>query len=738
MKILAMTHPGTNSRGLFLDMVQGVRDLGHEVLQLELGPVRDTFVALRRQGESAMARGGDLIHELIERNGVDLTMAMWSNGVHGLPICHQPDGTSLSLLERHGHPLLFYWWDAPHWASEGQELDYVPSGLYGGEHQFHCINNPGTASEMSMMGFRNVIPQPNGVNPDRFRPQPGIRQDYDLVFISGSGDPPPTPVMLEELKRDEPDVDRIRRDVAASLGPALDRLAAGFDEPVQQPMRRLLDGIVEARLSARHRPALVHLREALRRWPDLAPAADTLVRDVHRYVRVMSTIRGMEEWERPFLVAYLSRHFRCLRVGQQAYDAWGVEGDATGFVDYDRQSEVYARGRVALNVSRWQDDVGVNSKIFEITATGVACLQAYRGGVEELFEAGREILVFRSPGEARERLAEALASGRVEELAAAGRQRTLRDHTWAARMDRVLDLVATAWRQRGRPVERPVRVAAGPPAVSPTGHRLAFVLSPMRSGSTLLRRMISAHPCLASPPETWFLLPLLNLWEGEGDGPGFNRRQAAVALQSVADHDTFVDACRAFASQLYSRHLPPGGACVVDKTPMYLKIAHELARLFPEAKFIVLVREPRATAWSLHTWAKAPTALDAAIVSTAANVRCQYDFSQAHPGRVHVVRYEDLCCRPEPACDGLCRFLGTRFDPAMIDYGTHGDPTPGYGDEKALQHGRPHTQSLRRWGVELTEARQRRLAEACTAEVLRFFGYEELGDLAVPSVAGVA
>ena len=103
-----------------------------------------------------------------------------------------------------------------------------------------------------------------------------------------------------------------------------------------------------------------------------------------------------------------------------------------------------------------------------------------------------------------------------------------------------------------------------------------------------------------------------------------------------------------------------------------------------------------------------------------------------------MVRYEDLCCRPEPACDGLCRFLGTHFDPAMIDYGTHGDPTPGYGDEKTLQHGQPHTQSLRRWGVELTEACQRRLAEACTAEILRFFGYEELGDLAVPSVAGVA
>ena len=455
MKILALTHPGTNSRELFLDIVAGARDLGHEILTLELGPLRSVFNALRRQGPAATDAGGELIHQLIDRNGIGLTMAMWSNGVRGLPLYEKTtDGTTIPLLELLGHPLLHYWWDAPHWSNEGRDLDDVVQGLFRGESQFHYITSPATGQEMAFMGFRNVICQPNGVNPDRFCPQPGIEKEYDLVFISGPGDPPPTRVMLEELKRDDPDVDRIRRDVAGSLGPQLDRLTERFADTLREPMRRLFEGLVEARLAERHAPALAHLREALRRAPDLAHAADALLTDVRAYVTAMNTIRQIETWERPFLVTYLSRHFRCLRIGHQSYDAWGIGGDVRSFVDYERQSEVYARARFALNVSRWQDDVGTNSKIFEITASGVACLAAYRSGVEDLFEDGTEIVLFGSPAEARQRLAEALSAGpdRWEALADAGRKRTLRDHTWARRMEVVLDMVECYRRKRGQTV----------------------------------------------------------------------------------------------------------------------------------------------------------------------------------------------------------------------------------------------------------------------------------------------
>jgi hypothetical protein len=421
-------------------------------------------------------------------------------------------------------------------------------------------------------------------------------------------------------------------------------------------------------------------------------------------------------------------------MGQQGYDAWGVAGDASGYIEYDRQSEIYARGRVALNVMRWQDDVGLNSKVFEITACGAACLQMHRGGIETLFEPGREILVARTPGEARELLADTLREpGRCEELAAAGRARTLAEHTWARRLATVMQLVELD--PAATTPEAPPRVRTPARGVSPTGARLAFVLAPMRSGSTLLRRVLDAHWQLASPPESWFLLPLLNLWEGAGEHLDFNPRQAAAALQSVATRETFIESCRDFAAAIYSPLLPPGGACVIDKTPFYLKIAEILPDLFPQAKFIVLARDPRATAWSLYTWDKVThESLEAPILGTAAYFRKQHAFCMNHPERTLIVHYEQLCCQPEAVSRALCAFLGAEYDPAMIEYGSGGDGRPGYGDEKSLRHGRPHTESLCRWeagpeggGMSLDD--QRRLAESCEADALSFFGYHQLAGL---------
>jgi len=82
---------------------------------------------------------------------------------------------------------------------------------------------------------------------------------------------------------------------------------------------------------------------------------------------------------------------------------------------------------------RWQDDIGLNIKAAEITASGTACLCARRVGLDELW-GPEEIASFDGPGEAAERASELLSNpSALETLAEAGRERTLRDHTWANR-----------------------------------------------------------------------------------------------------------------------------------------------------------------------------------------------------------------------------------------------------------------------------------------------------------------
>jgi hypothetical protein len=66
----------------------------------------------------------------------------------------------------------------------------------------------------------------------------------------------------------------------------------------------------------------------------------------------------------------------------------------------DQMSAAYARGRVGLNVMRWQDDAGINLKPLEIAASGVACASVRRVGLDGILEPVEEIETFGAPAEA--------------------------------------------------------------------------------------------------------------------------------------------------------------------------------------------------------------------------------------------------------------------------------------------------------------------------------------------------
>lgn len=254
------------------------------------------------------------------------------------------------------------------------------------------------------------------------------------------------------------------------------------------------------------------------------------------------------------------------------------------------------------------------------------------------------------------------------------------------------------------------------------GRRLVFLLGAFRSGTTLLRKMLDSHPQVHSPAETWFLLPLVNLWEGTGECPRFNPAQAAAAIRGLITQEQFVCCCRGFAGAFYRQTLPAGKAVYVDKTPMYLNIAGALPAMFPEATFIVLARDPRGILWSRHTWRHADRSpIAARVKGVAGDVRRLASFWQAHRERSVLVQYEHLCTSPESELQRVCAHLGVEFDSRMIDYGQVGHHE-GYGDENTRGHQRPHAGSVARWGSELSAEVERALFDLCTPEAL-----DELG-----------
>jgi len=105
-----------------------------------------------------------------------------------------------------------------------------------------------------------------------------------------------------------------------------------------------------------------------------------------------------------------------------------------------------------------------------------------------------------------------------------------------------------------------------------------------------------------------------------------------------------------------------------DKTPPYIGIVPQLLALYPDARFINLIRDGRDVAISF---------VDAHLHSRP--YHADFEWRQAvrlaerwraspHAGRVLDVRYEDFVREPEPTARRICEFLGEVFEPAMFAY----------------------------------------------------------------------
>ena len=85
---------------------------------------------------------------------------------------------------------------------------------------------------------------------------------------------------------------------------------------------------------------------------------------------------------------------------------------------------------------------GANQRVFELAGIGTAQLSDAKRDIGRHFTEGREIMLYRTPAELRERAVALLGdeAGRAA-MAAAGRIRALAEHTWRHRLDELLTTV---------------------------------------------------------------------------------------------------------------------------------------------------------------------------------------------------------------------------------------------------------------------------------------------------------
>jgi hypothetical protein len=195
-----------------------------------------------------------------------------------------------------------------------------------------------------------------------------------------------------------------------------------------------------------------------------------------------------------------------------------------------------------------------------------------------------------------------------------------------------------------------------------------FVLSTVRSGSTLLRVLLNSHSQIHSPVE----LHLRDL-EATAGSKYAERALGEIGLEGRALQYLLWD-------RVLHRELSRSGKRIlVNKTPNDVFIVDRIVECWPDARFIFLLRHPVATARSRQ--AVRPQDSEERNIEMILRYADALEAARAqHPGLT--VRYEELTADAAGVTQRLCEHLGVPWEPAMLEYGRHdhGHYRPWLGD----------------------------------------------------------
>jgi hypothetical protein len=144
-------------------------------------------------------------------------------------------------------------------------------------------------------------------------------------------------------------------------------------------------------------------------------------------------------------------------------------------------------------------------------------------------------------------------------------------------------------------------------------YRKLFIIGCPRSGTTWVQLLLSQHATTATAPETqifaYYIEQLRRQWKHEHAGVA-RKEQGGAGLSRLLDEPEFDELCRNAARFVLDRIAArrPGAEIVVEKSPKHALCADYIARLFPDACFLHVVRDPRDTCASLidaaATWGR--------------------------------------------------------------------------------------------------------------------------------------
>jgi hypothetical protein len=277
-------------------------------------------------------------------------------------------------------------------------------------------------------------------------------------------------------------------------------------------------------------------------------------------------------------------------------------------------------------------------------------------------------------------------------------------------------------------------VPALPDDILELGRRIgptAFVVGCARSGTSILGEALAAHPAVA------YLFEASPLWNSVVPEKPDHRLVAADVSPEIA-----VRVYETLAAQKEELH----GDILVEKNPKHVLRLPFLHALFPQARFLHLIRDGRDTLASLmfrnrgEQWGhlKVPGWKDLLERYREQNhIRCAHQWCRAVssaladasvlPTEQYLeLRYEQLVADPLPTLTRAFAFLNLEMDPAVTEFATRiQDVTRGsYHAKKQVRHYvENHERRIGRYRENLSPEELRDVEAVC-GDLLRKLGYE--------------
>ncbi len=223
---------------------------------------------------------------------------------------------------------------------------------------------------------------------------------------------------------------------------------------------------------------------------------------------------------------------------------------------------------------------------------------------------------------------------------------------------------------------------------------MVFIISQPRSGSTLLQAVLSNNNEVETASEPWILLPYLSILKPTLINAQYNYNLASKASLDFLSK-VYVDRPENSIQKLilpaYAALMKANTKYILDKTPRYYEILPQIRSVFPDAKVIILKRNPLDILKSIiKTWIPAKNFFK--LKSFARDLLeapfIIEDLSEkfTHDNNCITVRYEDIVEKPDVTIKKIYEWLGIPYSDNYLDYSNNNTFKGKYGDPTGVHH----------------------------------------------------